>query len=381
MAISLRTDFPGGNGLLLGADESGGRSALRFAAEPRNCPQALWFHFRLSGLGGRGVRVVLANPEQTLGGSDWSRNRPVCRCGDGPWARLGLPGRVDTAGGRVEWAWDIDADADEIEMAHCFPYQLAELEATLARLEGAFQAEMIGVTLAGRPMPRVFNRLPGGNQPGVFLTARHHAGETPGSWALDGLMRHVAAHTRLFEKIAWWAVPMVNLDDVIAGSYGKDPFPHDCNRAYGPGTPRRPEAFAVMRDAGRLKDTCTRMLFIDIHAPGHPERANYVPLRGWDNDSPITPIGEEFANRFLAAQPADIRSPKAHVTPKPGGNDVYAGTSSRTWAQTVLGVEAISLEISYQGNEEKDYAVEDYHRLGAALAETAAQWVLETKES
>lgn len=373
MAISFSVDFPGGNGLLLRADESGRRPVLSFAAEPKNCPQALWFHFRVSGLGGRGARVVLANPEQTLGGWDWSKDRLVWRSGQGAWDRTAAPTRIDTPGGRVEWAWDIDAEGDLIELANCFPYQLTELTSTMEQLGGAFQWTTIGVTLGGMTLPRVFTRLPDANRPAAFLTARHHAGETPGSWVLDGLLRRVAADRRLREEVTWWAVPLVNLDDVVAGSYGKDPCPHDCNRAYGPG-PRRPEIGAVMADARRLKEGSGRMFFADIHAPGHAERANYVPLRGWDADSPANPIAEEFANAFWAACPQDIRSPRAHVTPSPGAS-TYNGMSSRTWAQTVLGVEAVSLEISYQGNDSTHYGIEDYRRLGTALADTIGQWL------
>ena len=159
MRLSFETDFPGGNGLLLCADESGGRPVVRFAAEPKNCPQALWFHFRLTGLAGRGARVVLANPEQTLGGWDWSADRLVW-CGRRTWTRSGAAEPIDAPGGRIEWAWDIAADADELDVAFCYPYQLAELEQTLRDVAGAFESTTIGVTAAGRELPRVFSRVP-----------------------------------------------------------------------------------------------------------------------------------------------------------------------------------------------------------------------------
>ncbi len=376
MTVSLHTDFPGGNGALLDVDESAPRPVVRFAAEPKNCPQALWFHFRLSGLGGRGARVVLANPEQTLGGGDWSKNRIVARAGGSDWARVGPAERIDAPGGRVEWAWAIDAGGDEVEAAHCFPYQPGDLEATLAELGGAFAATMIGLTLSSRPLPRVFSRMPAPEHPAAYLTARHHAGETPGSWVLDGLLRHVAGDAQLSRDVTWWAAPFVDLDDVIAGSYGKDPWPHDCNRGYGRPGPRRPESFAVMRDAQRLKDSSGRMLFVDLHAPGHGEHDSYVPLRGWDIDSPPNPIGETFARAFQAACPEDIRSHDRITTMPEPGEPIYRGMSSRTWAQTQLEVDALSLEISYQGNGRTHYTIGDYRRLGAALAETIAGHLL-----
>ena len=374
MALSWRTDFPGGNGLLLEADESAERTTLRFAAEPRNCPQAMWFHFRAEGLRQCPVRVVLANPEQTLGGADWSGNCLVVRSGDRPWARTGRGLAVTTPAGRTEWVWKLDVDGDWVEVAHCFPYQPADLEATLKELGGAFAAEFAGLTLKGRHISLVTNRPPAKDIPAVLLTARHHAGEVTGSWVLDGLLRTVAADRRLREKIAWWAVPFVDLDDVVEGSYGKDPWPHDCNRAYGPGGPRRPEATPVVAAARRLKQSASRLFFADLHGPGHAERANYVPARGWHENSPINPIAYEFGQRFQAACPAEIRSPRAFIVPRAGSNDLYAGLPSAEWAHT-LGADAVTVEISYQGNATADYTVADYRRLGAALAETIAEWL------
>jgi len=185
----------------------------------------------------------------------------------------------------------------------------------------------------------------------------------------------VAGKGPLCEQITWWAIPFVDLDDVIEGSYGKDPFPHDCNRAYGPSGPFRPEAGVVMAEAGRLKKASRRLFFADLHAPGHAERANYVPTRGWEADSPDSPIARPFAERLRAATPEDIRSPVAFITPRPGGNSRYPGLPSNRWARESLGAEAVSLETSYQGNETRDYTIADYRRLGAALAETIAAWL------
>ena len=127
-----------------------------------------------------------------------------------------------------------------------------------------------------------------------------------------------------------------------------------------------------MRDATRLKEASGRMLFADLHAPGHAEQDNYVPLRGWDKGSPMNPIGEVFALAFQTACPEDLRShDKAIITPQPG-EPIYRGASSRAWAQVHLKVEAVSLEISYQGNGRTYYSIDDYRRLGAALAETIA---------
>ena len=374
MSIQWDTAFPGGNGLLLDKDERARRPVLRFAAEPKNCPQALWFHFRLSGLDGP-VRVVLANPEQTLGGWNWSADRPVWREPRGPWRRLGTPEKLVAPGGRVEWGWDIDTRAAGAEVAFCYPYQPADLAATLAELGGAFQQTHIGLSYANRQLPRVFSALPDPARPGVYITARHHAGETPGSWVLEGLLRHVAATSALRDGLVWWAAPFVDLDDVVEGSYGKDPYPHDCNRAYGTAGPRRPEGAAIEADVHCFKDGCKSIFFLDLHAPGHAEQTVYVPLRGWDLDAPINPMAQPFAEMFNLRQDQELRSPQAHFTPAAGANSRYAGLSSGRWAAEILKVDAVTVETSYQGNGRVYYDINDYRRLGAILAETVAEWM------
>ncbi|MGC9455016.1 MAG: M14-type cytosolic carboxypeptidase [Phycisphaerae bacterium] len=373
MPVQFETDFPGGNGLLMELDESPKGVNVRFAVEPKNCPEPLWFHFRVAGLTGRGVRCVMTNPEQTLGGPDWSHNRPVFRPAGGLWQRAPLPEALQTPGGRTEWAWDLGT-ADTVEFANCYPYQPEDLESTLDELDGVFQPETIGVTPAGRELVRLYSELPSDGKPAVLIAARHHAGETPGSWVLDGLLRQVAADESLLQAVTWWAIPIVNTDDTVAGSYGKDPYPHDCNRAYGESTQRRPEMFAITNDARRLRDASSRLLGVDLHAPSHGEQRSYVPLHGWDGSGEINPIAQDFAERFQSAVPEQLRSPEAHV--KPTGN--YArqpGMSFNRWMRNVLGVECVTLETSYQGNGERYYSIDDYRLLGATLAKTIADWL------
>jgi hypothetical protein len=381
MAVSLESNFPGGNGLLLSSSANAQKVQVRFAAECKNCPQAMWFYFRLSGLGGRAVRAVLANPEQTLGGPNWSQNRPVARRlaegAWGPWGRLGLPEAVASQG-RVEWAWQLPP-AQQVEIAFCYPYIPCDLDATLNELGDAFSSCFIGLSAQNQPLVRLFNRAARKDRPAVYLTARHHAGETPGSWVLDGLLRSVAQDPQLGE-LTWWAVPFVDLDNVLAGSYGKDPYPHDCNRSYGLDGPRRPEASAVWADVLRLRENAGPMLLIDLHAPSHYEQAVYVPRRGWDADAPVNPMAEDFANRYNALQDKDIRSPLAHILPDPPSHNHgrQAGLSICRWAMENR-IDAVTIETSYQGNAQKAYEVDDYRRLGIALARAAAEWLGEKK--
>ncbi|MFP4106559.1 MAG: M14-type cytosolic carboxypeptidase [Phycisphaerae bacterium] len=374
MKITLRTDFPGGNGRLVGVDREADRSVIFFCAEPRNCPQAMWFHFRLDGLDGSPVRLVLSNAAQTLGGPNWSLNRPVWKPSGGRWRRTEKALPVDSPSARLQWAWDLPAGHRRIEFAHCFPYQPADLTKSLAEIEsGLFQRETLGLSMGSNELELLFHDRPSTAKPAVLLTARHHAGETPGSWVLDGLLRHLSDNPSLLERVSWRVVPFVNIDDVVSGSYGKDPTEHDCNRGYHPLL--RPECAAVADEAQRLKHESRSLILVDLHAPSHREATVFIPRRGWDLVSEINPIAEEIADRFNAAVPEDIRSPVAHRTPRPSQPSRHQGMTATRWAQEVLKIESVSVEISYQGNGRRFYEIGDYHRVGAALTDTLVDWL------
>ncbi len=376
MPISLHTDFGGGNGRLVELRPGPDGTDIRFAVEFRNGPEGLWFHFRLDGLAdhsGQRVRVVLANPHQTLGGPDWSTNSPVCRPVDGSWQRLGPPEEVQTLTGRQEWAWTLQTgEADSVEVAACFPYQPDDLAATLGNAGEAFTTEFVGLTMLGRPLELVCTGPAKADMPLAILTARHHAGETPGSWVLDGLLRRLANDPDARNAATWWALPMVNLDDVVAGNYGKDPAPHDCNRGYG--NVRRPESGAVMETVWRAKSAAATVLLADLHAPSHRERSNYIPTRGWSQDTIDNPLAIPFAERLQANTPQDIRSPKAYVTPPGNAQSRQPGQSCARWCMESAGIDAVTIENSYQGNEQRDYTIDDYRRIGSALVDTILSW-------
>ena len=376
MGIKFSTDFPGGNGLCLGIREGDAQEpvAVRFAAEPKNCPIALWFHFRLGGLDGRAVRLILANPEQTLGGSDWSENKAVYRTPERKWRRTEKPAAITTPGGRTEWAFDLPETQDAVEFAFCFPYQVNDFKATLSQIADSFHTEEIGISAHGRRLLRVRNQGKVSDLPGVYLTARHHAGETPGSWVLDGLLGYVAHSPQLRDAARWWAVPFVSIDDVGEGSYGKDPWPWDINRAYSYAGLRRVEARAVASDVRRWAKECKPLVYIDLHAPTHRERQNYVPIPSADEEVfEQSPGARPFAEMYLAQMPEAIRSSSAWKDTS-GWVTRYEGLSSCGWVRKELNIDAFTIETSYQGNEKVDYTIANYQRMGRALAETIAQW-------
>jgi hypothetical protein len=154
-----------------------------------------------------------------------------------------------------------------------------EVEALVQASNGYWQVDSIGLSQGGRSLLRLSNDYgrTDGQRPGIYLMARQHSGETPGSWVLDGLLRYVASRGDAAPLV--WAVPLTNVDGVEGGDYGKDNYPYDLNRAWGR-PPMRHEVLALQGDIRRWTERCRPALVLDMHAPGACETSGvycYLP--------------------------------------------------------------------------------------------------------
>jgi hypothetical protein len=271
MAYRFNANIPYGNVAHALVTQQAGRWRVEFAAHPHGGPECLWFCFRIERieemLPSGQVELVLKHSQNMLGAGDPTTIRPVVRHAHGDWERL-CPGAAQFfPDGRCEITWLINPPQEWVDIAFCYPYGMAELDALLAETHGYWRADTIGVSQGGRPIVRLSNSFgePCGQRPGLYLVARQHSGETPGSWVLDGLLRYLAT---MGEKAPLtWAVPLTNIDGVEQGDYGKDNFPYDLNRAWGV-VPMRHEVLVIQRDVGRWSERCKPVLGIDFHAPG-----------------------------------------------------------------------------------------------------------------
>jgi hypothetical protein len=270
MALSVDSDIPFGNVCDVTIVTVDGVPEIRFAPDPHGGPECLWFCFRLvaqpktvsCAAGGQEgaplasnakVRLTLQNPDNMLGGHQPQFMRPVVRYDGGEhWQRLGQAQVQELPDGRLYISWLVDAPQRTLDVAYCYPYGRAEVEALVRDTGGYWQVDTIGVSQEARPLLRLSNDYGDGRtasagegkRPGFYVTARQHSGETPGSWVLDGFLRHIASlgeHAPLV-----WAVPLAHMDGVENGDYGKDGFPYDLNRAWGR-PPMRHEVLVYQR--------------------------------------------------------------------------------------------------------------------------------------
>jgi hypothetical protein len=378
MELRVTADFEGGNGRVERILREEQADVVYFAAEhKKGGPQALWFFLRLEGVKGPHLQCVLTNPSQILGGGgSWKHNSPVVRFGSGTWSRIGQVTRRLNEHLVPEIVMEIEVPPGEsvAEIAACYPYLRKDLEATFedADPRSIWSKCGIGYSADGNSIIRVYNTLGDEerSKPGLFFIARQHAGETPGSWALDGILRYLVSDEglALSKELCIWAVPVADPDGVACGAYGKDQFPWDINRAWDRVT--RPEIRAIQTDLIRWSGRCRPHMIVDLHAPGYSEHGFYF----WAPTVPhsVARLTHTVANLFRERVPEHLRGNEPAYRPWGATQtSVHQGSSCIAFGIQRLGIPTATLEISYQGPEPGVwYTPEDYRLLGRTLIET-----------
>jgi len=377
MNMRFVTDFPGGNGSCIRSQEHEWGWEIEFLAQCKaREPQPLWFFFRLEELTGKKVRIKLANSYQCLCPDSWADNHPVFRQENGEWQRVKHVEESWTESHRMDTWFEVPLEGSTLEFAFCYPYQQTQLMKTLEECP-VFKKEMIGYSAMERPIWRVYNAIgkEAQGKPGVCFLARQHSGEVTGAWVMDGILRYLASEEgrELLERFNWWFVPMVDVDGVEEGFYGKDQIWKDLNRAWHPSFPTRLELVAVQRDLCYFHENCGGNLMLDLHGPAHRERDCYFTVAYETND--------EHRAQLRALQAAinsdldkDGRQHVDFIEKKAGSNtSSQSGMTGADYARHI-GMNGCTIEINYQGERSGyNYEICDYRRIGRAVAKAVAE--------
>ena len=374
------TDVTSGNGRLLELRRGESAWVVRFMPESRTSPQALWFNFSLSGLDGAPVRLIWDNADITLGGAaNLDQVRPVLRADRGDWRRVDEVGVIQTPDGRRQVVFEQSEPCEALQVAFCYPYGPEDLQATLDELDGAWEPAVIGLTREGRELPRLrqIERRIDGPLPGVLFMARQHAGETPGSWLMDGILRFIASDDPVARswrgRFDCWLVPFADLDGVVNGDYGKDALPWDFNRAWER-LPMRPEVYALQQDLRRFVSATAPRVVIDLHAPVHatPDLFHHLPR----DQRPLAQMqaAREFtahtAAQFPELDPATIARPTRYASRW----NALAMLGSWVW-DNLDHTLATTIETSYQRLAGKVLEPDGYRNIGRRVVLAVMSWL------
>ena len=368
MAIVLRADYENANGRLVAAEDG---PVVRFEAEARTSPQPLWFRFALEGLpGDRPVTLALGNAADCLGGlRSFEHVRPVWREPGREWRRVGL-GRIDEDTG--SFAFELPP-AREAEVAFSHPFGLSDLRACIDRLPSEVRRETLTVSPGGHDVPLL--TIGDRARHGVWLAARHHAGEAPGSFALQGLVEWLSATQEgraLTERVAFAAAPMVDIEGAARGDYGKSAAPVDHWEDWGK-TSRRPVIRALRKRITAWAQAAPYDLWLDFHAPT-PAGPNYAYV-GDETLHPAEMIArqERLLALIEAAAPGDC--PMHAADAKVLAEERRGVPTARLWQAREHGALAITLELSYHRTAAGTWTEpESLRRFGEAVGRAIARY-------
>lgn len=378
--MRFTTDFPGGNGKLLAATEYDWGWEIVFLAECKaGEPMPLWFNFRLEELTGTKVRLKLANSRHCLGNPwEWDRNRPVARQAGGDWKRVATAESGLACNQTLDTWFEVALKGDRLDFAFFFPYQLSDLLATVDQTGNVFEKTVIGYSNRARPIYRLSSDFGGTEtkKPGIYVIGRQHAGEATGSWVIDGMLRRLASEEgrALREKFTWWFVPIIDMDGVEEGFYGKDQIHNDLNRAWGPGASRRVEVTAVRHDLEQFMRCSDAKFMFDMHAPGHAERESYFFIKAEFSETHREELRRIWSLFNGHLKENGFQEVRFHETQAGSSTSVQSGMTAALYAHQI-GLNGCTFEISYQGEHDRtrSYTMDDYRALGAHLVETLAE--------
>lgn len=374
MAIKVIDRFPGANARILAVRDDAKAPEIVFTPDPRGGTEALWFDFRVhdpsppAAGAPESLKLSLAFFETLLGGSNPAAIRPVLRERGKAWSRLKPPEVKTEPDGLQTLSWSVPYPVEPHEFALCMPYTYDELATALEHCKGYWTSSDIGLTQGGKVLQRLSNDILKGckacpNPHGLYILARQHAGETPGSWVLDGMLE---AFSRA-KPVNWcvWIVPFANLDDVLSGSYGKDPFPHDLNRAWGD-PPMRHETLVMRHDIRRWAQRCKPELVLDLHAPGASENDGVYAYSQKNGTPESEKANQAWLNLFAQALAPDYAAETfARVAD-------YPSRWPQPWlgdfVRDAIGTAAVSLETPYCAIRDTVLLQKHYREIGQRLA-------------
>lgn len=334
--MRMRTDFPGGNcrGFDLAADR------LRFEADTCGGPCSMWFHFVVEKPACDVLHCELVHGETALQWPYRDCVRPVFRRADmSQWERV-PPTVVDGPAGTMQF--DVACAGLTTEIAFCHPYQLADWQCFHVEhlAPAGARAVQVGRSTGGNPL---FVCEAGRGEVEVLVTARCHAGETPGAYVLEGIMLGLLERA---DAVTVRAIPFMDVDGVVSGMYGKNRPPFDFYMGWGPAE-TWPEVAAYRDYLASLSRAPA--IAVDCHAPTATMH-HFIECGAWSGADAL--FQERLRGlvdaivRRAAARPDTALDP-AMTAPHPGWFGGRFEASLPGYLQSHYGTLSMTLEASY----------------------------------
>ncbi len=343
MAISIDSDFPGGSIEVVRARGQGPvelRLRSDTAADIRQ-----WFHFTVRSDGEKRRKLVIGNASEATFANGWEGYRAMVQRSGRGWTRAET--RYDGAALSIVH----EPGSALTRYAYFAPYPGSRLETRLRQVAAKpwVDVSRIGESLEGRPLHGVgFGDREASRT--FWLIARQHPGETPASWAMEGLLERLAngedeASGALLSEARVVVVPLVNPDGAELGNHRTSASGVNLNRVWDdPSAADAPEVAAIRQAiAARGVD-----LFFDVHA----DESHAFAFAACSEGNPSY-------NDEIAEAESAIRDNLAEMTPEfldePGYDLDAPGEADLSCAANFIGESfgcpAITLELPIRDSE------------------------------
>jgi len=353
MALKLTTRMPYGNACATRIRTNGDEVEVQFSPSPCGFAERLWFYFRLfestpDTPQGTRIKLILKHADTLSEIDEPSALVPVYHKDGQGWSRMkhGVIEREPDGQRRV--VWNLRYPEPSVEVALCYPYGMPEIKNLVSKAKGYWKLDSIGISGGGREIVRLSNlyQATSDNHPGLYIVARRHAGETPGSWVLDGLLRHLSVSGKT--PLMVWAQPLADIDGVLRGHYRASAV-----------DPSRPELRILDTDVQRWKERCRPLLILELSASAVSVRDGVhscLPAES-DTDPDLRKEAERWANMFKTA-----------LTPTYVSSE-FMRESCEPFAFSHYGVCSLSIHIPYSQIGSTELTPKDYRQLGKRLAD------------
>lgn len=275
----------------------------------------------------------------------------------------------------VDWeseafSFRCDKPLTDVQFCVSIPHLQADLDRFLASLPaGSVQVGELTRTRHGRSVELLTCGNPQAQRV-IVMTSRHHCQEEMATYAMEGIIRTIAAQPARFADLCVLAVPFTDKDGALEGDQGKRRTPHDHARDYGEGA-IYPETQALMALCRERRPE----VVMDMHCPwlrgNWNEHIYFVGREDVRVQAGIDRFSEILEEEAPACMPfckaENIAFGQAWNT---AGN--YAEGNGKTLVQWASGLEwqpyCMSLEIPFANIGPRTIDQNDARMFGEALA-------------
>lgn len=258
-AFEIYSDFPGGNIDIVEKGDSGAKIRQQY----RDSDWWFYWSFGVKGAEGRTLTFGFVDSGDVIG----SRGPAASFDGGKTWKWLGAQG-VKRKKHSSSFEFAFPDGAKDVRFAFCLPYMPTDFDA-FAKSAPSLKKMPLCKTRKGRENFAYSLGNPDGKIK-IFLTSRHHACETTGTFAMQGILEEFlkkgGAAEKLLKDAEIVAVPFMDLDGVLDGDQGKGRKPHDHNRDYTK-SPIYPSVAAFQKLYNAKMEKAETVIALDLHSP------------------------------------------------------------------------------------------------------------------